>query len=218
MRPIYRMFRRRRDDNWRSSPTPAAALRNSSKQEHFRQIFVSRTKPGVTRGNHYHHTKTEKFLVVEGDGLIRMRAVEGGPVEEYSVTGSAIPGDRHSARIHPLDHNVGAGEMVTLFWSSEISIRIARIPTIFRSTRGANHAATGERMKVATILGTRPEIIRLSRVIAALDRYTEHVLIHTGPELRLRTEPGVFRRSGDPQSRLLSAGGGQECRRDHCGW
>jgi UDP-N-acetyl-L-fucosamine synthase len=35
-------------------------------------------------------------------------------------------------------------------------------------------------MKVATIIGTRPEIIRLSRVIASLDRYTEHVLIHTG--------------------------------------
>lgn len=35
-------------------------------------------------------------------------------------------------------------------------------------------------MKVATILGTRPEIIRLSRVIAVLDRFTEHVLIHTG--------------------------------------
>jgi UDP-N-acetylglucosamine 2-epimerase (non-hydrolysing) len=35
-------------------------------------------------------------------------------------------------------------------------------------------------MKVATILGTRPEIIRLSRVIAALDQHTEHVLIHTG--------------------------------------
>ena len=35
-------------------------------------------------------------------------------------------------------------------------------------------------MKVATILGTRPEIIRLSRVIAALDRHMEHVLIHTG--------------------------------------
>ena len=30
------------------------------------QIFVSRTKPGITRGNHFHHTKTEKFLVVEG--------------------------------------------------------------------------------------------------------------------------------------------------------
>lgn len=35
-------------------------------------------------------------------------------------------------------------------------------------------------MKVATILGTRPEIIRLSRVIAALDRHTDHILIHTG--------------------------------------
>jgi UDP-N-acetylglucosamine 2-epimerase len=35
-------------------------------------------------------------------------------------------------------------------------------------------------MKVATIVGTRPEIIRLSRVMAALDRHTEHVLIHTG--------------------------------------
>jgi UDP-N-acetylglucosamine 2-epimerase len=35
-------------------------------------------------------------------------------------------------------------------------------------------------MKIATIVGTRPEIIRLSRVIAALDCYTEHVLIHTG--------------------------------------
>ncbi len=35
-------------------------------------------------------------------------------------------------------------------------------------------------MKVATIVGTRPEIIRLSRVAAALDRYMEHVLIHTG--------------------------------------
>ena len=72
------------------------------KEKHFGQIFVSRTKPGVTRGNHYHHTKTEKFFVVEGDGLIRMRAVEGGPVEEYSVTGSAYqvidipPGFTHS--------------------------------------------------------------------------------------------------------------------------
>lgn len=37
-----------------------------------------------------------------------------------------------------------------------------------------------KKMKVATVVGTRPEIIRLSRVMAALDRYVEHVLIHTG--------------------------------------
>jgi len=91
------------------------------KQEHFGQVFVSRTKPGVTRGNHYHHTKTEKFFVVEGEGLIRMRAIEGGPVEEYRVTGDSFkvidipPGYTHSIT------NIGAIEMVTLFWSSEVS-------------------------------------------------------------------------------------------------
>lgn len=90
------------------------------KQKQIGQIFVSRTKPGVTRGNHYHHTKTEKFFVVEGDGVIRMRAIEGGPVVEYSVTGNAYqvidipPGFTHSIT------NVGLGEMVTLFWSSEM--------------------------------------------------------------------------------------------------
>lgn len=90
------------------------------KQNHFGQVFVSRTKPRVTRGNHYHHTKAEKFFVVEGDGLIRMRAVEGGPVEEYFVSGSNYqvidipPGFTHSIT------NVGVGEMVTLFWSSEL--------------------------------------------------------------------------------------------------
>jgi UDP-2-acetamido-2,6-beta-L-arabino-hexul-4-ose reductase len=90
------------------------------KQKNFGQVFVSRTKPGVTRGNHYHHTKAEKFFVIEGDGLIRMRAVEGGPIEEFPVSGSAYqvvdipPGFTHSIT------NVGQGEMVTLFWSSEM--------------------------------------------------------------------------------------------------
>ncbi len=90
------------------------------KSRHCGQIFVSRTNPGVTRGNHYHHTKTEKFFVVEGTGLIRMRAVEGGPVQEYPVAGNAYqvidipPGFTHSIT------NVGDGEMVTLFWSSEM--------------------------------------------------------------------------------------------------
>jgi UDP-2-acetamido-2,6-beta-L-arabino-hexul-4-ose reductase len=90
------------------------------KEKHFGQIFVSRTKPGITRGNHYHHTKTEKFFVVEGDGLIRMRAIEADQVLEYSVMGSTYqvvdipPGFTHSIT------NVGKEEMVTLFWSSEM--------------------------------------------------------------------------------------------------
>jgi UDP-N-acetyl-L-fucosamine synthase len=37
-----------------------------------------------------------------------------------------------------------------------------------------------DRLKVMTIVGTRPEIIRLSRVLDRLDRYTDHTLVHTG--------------------------------------
>ncbi len=104
------------------------------KSEHFGQIFVSRTKPGVTRGNHYHHTKAEKFLVVEGDAVMRFRsvqvpAVSGQPsvvssykpeVIEYRVSGRDLrvvdipPGYTHSIE------NVGNTEMVVLFWASEI--------------------------------------------------------------------------------------------------
>jgi UDP-2-acetamido-2,6-beta-L-arabino-hexul-4-ose reductase len=90
------------------------------KGQHFGQVFVSRTKSGITRGNHYHHTKTEKFFVVEGEGLIRMRPIDGRSMVEHFVKGSSYqivdipPGFTHSIS------NVGEGEMVTLFWSSEI--------------------------------------------------------------------------------------------------
>lgn len=83
------------------------------------QIFISRTKPGITRGNHYHDTKTEKFLVLEGEGMVRMRHVETDMVFEYPVNGMEprvvdIPvGYTHSIE------NVGAGDMVTLFWACE---------------------------------------------------------------------------------------------------
>lgn len=89
------------------------------KSDHFGQLFVSRTKPGVTRGNHYHHTKAEKFFVVEGDGLIRMRQIDSSEVFEYRVRGDAYqviaipPGYTHSIE------NIGSGDMVTLFWASE---------------------------------------------------------------------------------------------------
>jgi UDP-2-acetamido-2,6-beta-L-arabino-hexul-4-ose reductase len=86
----------------------------------FGQVFVSRTRPGITRGNHYHHTKVEKFAVVAGEGLIRFRHIEGGGVLEYRVRGDDYrvvdipPGYTHSIT------NVGDTEMITLFWSSEI--------------------------------------------------------------------------------------------------
>lgn len=90
------------------------------KSKHFGQIFVSRTRPGITRGNHYHHTKAEKFLVVEGEAIIRMRHIESSETVEYRVRGEAFqvidipPGYTHSIE------NTGEGDLVTLFWASEI--------------------------------------------------------------------------------------------------
>lgn len=86
----------------------------------FGQIFVSRTVPGVTRGNHYHHVKTEKFFVIAGEGLIRFRHILGHEILEYRVSGADYrvveipPGYTHSIA------NVGSGEMITLFWASEL--------------------------------------------------------------------------------------------------
>ena len=84
------------------------------------QIFVSRTRPGVTRGNHYHDSKVEKFVVLEGEAVIRFRRLTTGEIIEYPVCGREMrvvdipPGWTHSIE------NVGAAEMVVLFWASEI--------------------------------------------------------------------------------------------------
>ncbi|MCF7892301.1 MAG: NAD-dependent epimerase/dehydratase family protein, partial [Candidatus Omnitrophica bacterium] len=86
----------------------------------FGQIFVSNTLPGVTRGNHYHDTKAEKFLVVDGEGVIALRDIHLSRVIEYKVKGSDLrvidipPGYTHSIK------NTGSGNLVTLFWSSQI--------------------------------------------------------------------------------------------------
>lgn len=84
------------------------------------QMFVSSTKPGITRGNHYHDTKVEKFCVVKGQGVIRFRHVFEDEAFEYHVNDQEIkvvdipPGYTHSIE------NTGDGEMVTLFWANEI--------------------------------------------------------------------------------------------------
>ncbi len=96
------------------------SLAEFMKSAQFGQIFVSRTEPGVTRGNHYHHTKTEKFLVVEGEAIVRFRSILGGDVVEHKVNGRDFrvvdipPGYTHSIE------NIGPGPLVTLFWASEI--------------------------------------------------------------------------------------------------
>lgn len=90
------------------------------KSEHFGQIFVSTTKPGVTRGEHYHDTKLEKFCIIQGEALIRFRHIESDKVIEYPVSGRTIsivdipPGYTHSIE------NIGTEEVIGLFWANQI--------------------------------------------------------------------------------------------------
>jgi UDP-2-acetamido-2,6-beta-L-arabino-hexul-4-ose reductase len=90
------------------------------KSKAFGQIFVSKTKPGITRGNHYHDTKVEKFCMIQGQGVIRFRNVLGVDVIEYAVDDKEIklvdipPGLTHSIE------NTCDTEMLTLFWANEI--------------------------------------------------------------------------------------------------
>jgi UDP-2-acetamido-2,6-beta-L-arabino-hexul-4-ose reductase len=84
------------------------------------QISVNVSKPGITKGNHYHHTKNEKFIVVAGEALIRFRKVDTDKVIEYRVSGKKLqvidipPGYVHSIV------NIGTNELVTIMWASEI--------------------------------------------------------------------------------------------------
>jgi len=89
------------------------------KSVHFGQIFVSRTRPGITRGHHYHDLKVEKFAVLEGEAIIRFRSIQGDDVIDYRVSGREFrvvdipPGYTHSIE------NIGNTDMIVLFWAYE---------------------------------------------------------------------------------------------------
>lgn len=90
------------------------------KAEHFGQIFVSRTGCGLSRGNHYHDTKVEKFIVLEGHARIVLRHIMDNAVLRLEVTGEQLavvdipPGWTHFIE------NLGSSDLVVLFWASEI--------------------------------------------------------------------------------------------------
>jgi len=99
---------------------PRGELAELLKSPSFGQIFISRTRPGLVRGNHYHDTKVEKFIVLDGDAIIRFRHVLDGEVIEYPVCGRDFrvvdipPGYTHSIE------NVGKNDLIVLFWAGEI--------------------------------------------------------------------------------------------------
>ncbi|MBS3902001.1 MAG: NAD-dependent epimerase/dehydratase family protein [Dethiobacter sp.] len=90
------------------------------KSRQFGQIFISRTKPGITRGNHWHHTKIEKFLVVEGEAVIKFRKIETDEVLEYKVSGEQLKViDIPAGYTHSIT-NTGQADLITLFWADII--------------------------------------------------------------------------------------------------
>ena len=83
------------------------------------QVSVNVSKPSITKGQHWHHTKNEKFLVVSGEGIIRFREMDSHHIIEYEVSGERLqvvdipPGYTHAIS------NTGSNDLVTLMWVNE---------------------------------------------------------------------------------------------------
>lgn len=83
------------------------------------QFSVNISKPGITKGNHWHHTKTEKFVVVKGKGLIQFRKVGSDEVVSYHVTGEKLEVvDIPTGYIHNIV-NEGENDLITFMWCNE---------------------------------------------------------------------------------------------------
>lgn len=88
--------------------------------------------PGITRGGHYHHTKTEKFLVIQGLAQFKFRNILTGQASEITVSGNdpkvveSIPGWSHDLT------NIGENELLVLLWANEIFDKQAPDTFIFK--------------------------------------------------------------------------------------
>ena len=89
------------------------------KSEDRGQVSVNIIQPGITKGNHWHQSKNEKFIVVKGEGIIRLRRLDSEVVLEYLVSGEQIravdipPGYTHNIT------NLGEDDLVTVMWANE---------------------------------------------------------------------------------------------------
>lgn len=83
------------------------------------QVSINISKPGITKGNHWHHTKNEKFIVVSGRGLIQFRKIGSDEILEYHVSGDKLEVvDIPTGYTHNII-NEGDTDMVTLMWCNE---------------------------------------------------------------------------------------------------
>lgn len=84
------------------------------------QISVNITRPGMTKGGHWHHTKTEKFIAVNGSGLLRFQKLGGGDILKYSISSEKLEAvDIPPGYIHDVT-NTGSCDLVLLIWASQL--------------------------------------------------------------------------------------------------
>lgn len=84
------------------------------------QVSINISKPCIVKGQHWHHTKNEKFLVVSGNGVIRFRKIDSDEIIEYFVSSEKLEVvDIPVGYTHNIE-NLGNTEMVTVMWVNEI--------------------------------------------------------------------------------------------------
>lgn len=84
------------------------------------QISVNVTKVGVTKGNHWHHSKVEKFLVISGEGLFQFRQIGSTKVIDYPIDDKNLQWvDVPAGYTHNIV-NVGKNDLITLIWCNEM--------------------------------------------------------------------------------------------------
>ncbi len=96
------------------------ALTETVKSLNGGQSFFSTTRPGVTRGNHFHVHKVERFVVLKGRARISIRRMFDEAIDDFFVSGDALCYiDMPTLCTHAIS-NIGEEELVTLFWAHEI--------------------------------------------------------------------------------------------------
>jgi len=83
------------------------------------QFSFFTARPGMTRGGHYHHSKTEKFLVIKGNALFRFKHMQTGQKHQINTSGEipeiveTVPGWTHDIT------NVGSDDLIVMLWANE---------------------------------------------------------------------------------------------------
>ena len=85
------------------------------------QVSINISKPGITKGQHWHQSKCEIFIVVHGHGLIQMRNLKDGEIEEYEVSGEKIQGVyMKPGWTHNIINLSETDDLVTVMFASEL--------------------------------------------------------------------------------------------------